>query len=535
VGTVVSGNNLQAAYDLTPGIINLTAAIGPIELRDDPTPIGDLFVVADSAGSQFLAVSSTDSDHGLSSRRVFQTVYGTATGRGGIQAWPDTFTITTAVSPIAFITWSGTMTSAVPGGGGIGNDSFGGMVSATGTFVLSDQGSLFNTGLLFNFGVSVDLEANSGPWYTLVNQPRFRSVTAGAKTVSQHNALRIQPRWGPNSAGTLTQINCSPILFFAIVDGSGGACSVTTLDNMLFSVPSLIGGGTIGTWRGLNFSNIVGPTTIRGIESAMSNGQFIRHTGTAPVQLGGALQLGLSTTYTIEFSRIGTGILRMGAINATNNETLDWNFESTPNNVAITSASTAGINFDTVEIAFGPSTVADGTNNWVFAFSPGLRGTQLAGDYSEVLFTSSSSILVAHAITNFATWTVNAPSISIGGGSITNAANVLVQTNMNQGTNRYGLLVTSSPSGGTLNYCARFTGTAGVRIDGIFEHAGASLGIFGAAPVVQPTALGITAGFTVGAGTGVNDDSTFTGNTGASAYTIGDVVRALKDIGALAA
>ena len=68
------------------------------------------------------------------------------------------------------------------------------------------------------------------------------------------------------------------------------------------------------------------------------------------------------------------------------------------------------------------------------------------------------------------------------------AANVNIQGNMSQGTNRYGLLVTSNPSGGTLNYAARFTGSAGVRIDGILEHTGTLLGFYGSTPVVQAAA-----------------------------------------------
>lgn len=57
---------------------------------------------------------------------------------------------------------------------------------------------------------------------------------------------------------------------------------------------------------------------------------------------------------------------------------------------------------------------------------------------------------------------------------------------------------------------------------------------WGSTPVVQQNTTGTTTGFTAGVGTGVNDDSTFTGNTGSTAYTIGDLVNILKTIGLIA-
>ena len=61
------------------------------------------------------------------------------------------------------------------------------------------------------------------------------------------------------------------------------------------------------------------------------------------------------------------------------------------------------------------------------------------------------------------------------------------------------------------------------------------IGLYAIAAVAQHSSTGQTAGFTAGAGTSVLDDSTFTGGTGASAYTLGDVVRALKLFGLMAA
>lgn len=60
------------------------------------------------------------------------------------------------------------------------------------------------------------------------------------------------------------------------------------------------------------------------------------------------------------------------------------------------------------------------------------------------------------------------------------------------------------------------------------------LGFYGATAVVQPAGTGETSGFTAGAGTAVKDDSTFTGNVGATAYRISDIVKALKNLGLLA-
>lgn len=50
----------------------------------------------------------------------------------------------------------------------------------------------------------------------------------------------------------------------------------------------------------------------------------------------------------------------------------------------------------------------------------------------------------------------------------------------------------------------------------------------------QESGTGETVGFTAGAGTAVNDDSTFTGNVGATAYRISDIVKALKNHGLIA-
>ena len=61
------------------------------------------------------------------------------------------------------------------------------------------------------------------------------------------------------------------------------------------------------------------------------------------------------------------------------------------------------------------------------------------------------------------------------------------------------------------------------------------LGFYNATPVVQQATTGTTTGFTAGSGTASKSDSTFTGNSGSAAYTVGDIVLALKSLGFLAA
>lgn len=77
--------------------------------------------------------------------------------------------------------------------------------------------------------------------------------------------------------------------------------------------------------------------------------------------------------------------------------------------------------------------------------------------------------------------------------------------------------------------------SAGLHETSIWLNAaGKSWATFGAFPVAQPNGTGETVGFTTGAGTAVKDDSTFTGNVGATAYRISDIVKALKNTGIMA-
>ena len=68
-----------------------------------------------------------------------------------------------------------------------------------------------------------------------------------------------------------------------------------------------------------------------------------------------------------------------------------------------------------------------------------------------------------------------------------------------------------------------------------FEVDDTGIAFFNGTTVAQQNGTGETTGFVAGSGTGVNDDSTFTGNVGSTAYRISDVVKALKNYNLLAA
>ncbi|HQU07385.1 MAG TPA: hypothetical protein PL140_09155 [Ferrovaceae bacterium] len=60
---------------------------------------------------------------------------------------------------------------------------------------------------------------------------------------------------------------------------------------------------------------------------------------------------------------------------------------------------------------------------------------------------------------------------------------------------------------------------------------GGPVGFFGATPAPQPTALDNTHTVAAGSTTAVYTNTTFDGSIGTTAYTVGDIVAALKTLG----
>ncbi len=64
---------------------------------------------------------------------------------------------------------------------------------------------------------------------------------------------------------------------------------------------------------------------------------------------------------------------------------------------------------------------------------------------------------------------------------------------------------------------------------------GGPVSFFGATPAAQPTALGNTHTVAAGSTTAAYTNTTFDGSIGTTAYTIGDIVAALKTLGLIKA
>lgn len=60
------------------------------------------------------------------------------------------------------------------------------------------------------------------------------------------------------------------------------------------------------------------------------------------------------------------------------------------------------------------------------------------------------------------------------------------------------------------------------------------VGFFGKSPVARTSSSGDITGFSAGSGTASKSDSTWTGASGSTAYTVGDIVTILKAYGLIA-
>lgn len=209
-------------------------------------------------------------------------------------------------------------------------------------------------------------------------------------------------------------------------------------------------------------------------------------------------------------------------------------------------------NADTVRICTSDTAVV-GTDALVFGSITSVTGA--AGANTEVQFNSGGNLAADSRLTfTTVTGTLSSTAISDGVGTLTGGALGGMTTGFFTGTVTAGGLTdgTTVLTGGTITGPSSITATTltdgtttlnsgqilgATNLTATGQVQLASLGTFaafGATPVPQPTPTGTTTGHSSLGGTALQLNDTYTGNTGTTAYTIGDVVRSLKRLGFLA-
>ena len=470
------GVTLQQAYDAAVSAPQLTLSVAPDPFTVDAAAAGDIFALRDSSNVDRLRVSDTGISLGRGGRRTQLMEMLDATGRFGTELWPDDFSITTATgtSNSAFFTQAArTITLNIPGGGGLGNDTAPGGMNFAHTARFEDTGFLFAAQLLINAAVQVECAANTvGPLYLFLDQYNTYA-DGGNRTCTQHNALRAQPRWGPNiNGGSITQTSCELFFGAMTLDATVGSATMGTGTVLAIKGVTLTAGATCTTYNGIDIVNVVGPTNIRGINSAMNNGNFIRHVGTAD-SIFTQSNMQFNDNFGIE---LGTG----------NDVLMNWNasaLEFDPvagDDLRISFASGNHIIQSSLfgtnsEVRFGFDRFAFGqtssVGNQVGIFVAPTRSTTIAGEWADFLLTQAGNITVNHAMSQVGGWKINPPSITLGGGgSVTTGYGLLVSGNVNQGTTRAGLWVQSSLGTPGSRYAIWQSATGGIsRFDGFVD------------------------------------------------------------------
>lgn len=213
----------------------------------------------------------------------------------------------------------------------------------------------------------------------------------------------------------------------------------------------------------------------------------------------------------------------------TNGTVRGWNI-AIAHSAGLTSSTIVG--YDTTTLSVTPGTGSDSANVIYGSRFNGPSINNNTGGFSEVAamyLVGARRIVTNPTVTLAAGAIVECPTVSG-----TSQAGIYIKQRTAQAvaTNRYGIFVEANNSG-TNRYA--FYGVSDILFHaGTVRHTGVLAGLYGATPTVQFGTTGTESGFTAGTSTTVTADSTFTGNTGTRAYTLGDTVRALKLLGVFA-
>ena len=375
---------------------------------------------------------------------------------------------------------------------------------SAGTFI--NELSVFQN--LGNFNLPPSLIMNIGTVHA--------RVTAGTSTVTTMTGISFAPQSRTTVAGAvltrtggMTAVRVAPTFNTVL----GSTVNMGTIIGMDFAQPvvalfgSQAGIENMTAYLGMNFPNMTFGGASRVIEVvrsalvAATNTKFLNHTGSAISHIGGNMFFTADLIGTVYGAAVGGDV---SIAYAGGTDSLFFNFISSfadqlhfdnPADGRIeilggaAGAAVNEINFVIPKGAFGEG---GGAGNQKYRFVATAETITIGGGYSQFLLTQSANDTINAALSQYFGWTINAPNPTIGTGSLTDGGALLIGGNINSGTNRYGVLILSNPSGGTINEAFRVLNGRS-RFADLF-HEGTNLGFFGTAPVAQPTVTGSRGG-----------------------------------------
>lgn len=331
--------------------------------------------------------------------------------------------------------------------------------------------------------------------------PNFRAGTAaGTYTAPAAFGMNFAPSLTPLASGrtiavtSISAVNLQPQWNTV----AGSTANFGTIRGLHAQNPGqTLFGSSAGTevmtaYYAVDVDNIaLGSAPVVALRSAITSGvaanRFLQNLSTAPSEFGAGL-VHLNDTIPIQFGNV----LNNADVSLFWNgpgSTFDIFFWSTSDAIRLSSPAAdrflfdtnggntvAEFNFNCARFSMGAQTGAVG--NQVGNFVAGARATGVAGEWSDFLLTQAANLTVDHAMGGVFGWTINAPSMTIGSGSVATAGALNVGGNVNQGTvNRFGVRILSNPSGGSGVNAALWVTAGRSRFDGIVDiNNGVALG-----------------------------------------------------------
>ena len=401
---------------------------------------------------------------------------------GGFLTCAPVFTVTTGVYiPATFSDTGVSNIGAAPGFSAITFINMLHTVQNSGNFNMP-SGIMFNVGFVHSRTTSGTSTTAGVTGFSLASQTRA-TVSGAVMTRTAQTGIAVRPSFSTVAGstvnlGTIVALDClAPAV--ALFQPQAGVENMTAYYGM--RMPNITFGGA---------SRIV--NCINSALAAATNVRCINHTGTAASTHNGQLRFeadltgvtfGASQDFQLGWAGANFFFMQQNTAPAGQIRISSVTVGSTAQRWLFTASTRPEFNFDCDRFSLGGQTGAVG--NQVGAFVAPTRTVAIAGEWSDFLLTQAGNITVNAAMGLVAGWTINAPSITLGTGSVTTAAGLNIGGNPGSATNRVGLRILSNPTGGAGVNAALWITAGRAQFDGFVD-------------INQPIALGGGAAATLG-------------------------------------